>query len=124
MADPWFHLVERRIAEAERRGEFEELPGRGRPLALPDLRELAPELRSSYILLKTHGFLPPELEGRKAWLRLEDLLAACADPAERRQLERQARRAQVRYRLLIEQRGGSVAAAEYRDRVIERLTRE
>lgn len=124
MSDPWFQLVERRIEEARHAGLFDRLPGRGRPLDLPDLSGVAPELRSSYILLKTHGFLPPELEARKAWIRLEDLLAACVDDGARQELRQQAARAQLRYRLLVEQRGGSVAAAEYREQVMQRLERE
>ena len=124
MSDSWTRLVERRIEEAQRKGEFDRLRGRGRPLVLDDMSQVAPELRASYILLKTHGFLPPELEARKAWLQLEDLVAACADTGERRQLQEQARRAQLRYRLLVEQRGGNAAAvAEYRDRILGRLER-
>ncbi|MCA8953295.1 MAG: DUF1992 domain-containing protein [Planctomycetes bacterium] len=123
MNDSWSHLVEQRIAEAQRRGDFERLPGRGRPLVLEDLSGVPAELRASYILLKTHGFLPPELEARKAWLRLEDLVAACAETSEREQLRGEARQALLRYRLLVEQRGGieSTVAAEYQEAVLRRL---
>lgn len=123
MNDPWQQLIERRIEEAQRRGDFDRLRGRGRPLQLPDLSDVPPELRSSYILLDTHGFIPPELEARKAWLRLEDLLAAATESTERDRLRAEARRAQLRYRMLVERRGGSVVAAEYRDRVLAKLER-
>ncbi|MBM4059468.1 MAG: DUF1992 domain-containing protein [Planctomycetes bacterium] len=122
--DPFFHLVERRIAEAESAGAFDRLPGRGRPLDLPDLSGVPAELRASYILLQTAGFVPPELEARKEWLRLEDLLALCRDTHEAAALRRQAQRARLRYRLLMEQRGGGGASwAEYHERILQRLER-
>lgn len=123
--DPFFHLVERRIEQAERDGAFADLPGRGRPLELEDLSRVPEELRSSWILLKTHGFVPPELEARRDWLRLEDLIAACADTSERQALQHEARRALLRYRLLQERAGSTSAAwAEYQGEIARRLQRE
>lgn len=117
----WSHHVEQLIEQAVKDGVFDDLPGRGRPLELEDLSQVPAELRASYIMLKTHGFVPPELEARKAWLRLEDLLAACADDGERDRLRPQARAAALRYRLLMEQRGGSSCWLEYRDALLGRL---
>jgi len=62
---PWDELsataiiAERRIAEAMAEGQFDNLPGRGRPLHLEDLSHLAPEMRLAYIVLKNSGFLEP-----------------------------------------------------------------
>lgn len=55
-------LVERRIAEAIARGEFDDLPGAGRPLALDDDPLVAEEVRVAHRILKNAGFVPPELE--------------------------------------------------------------
>ncbi len=55
-------LVERRIAEAVARGEFDDLPGSGRPLALDDDPLVPEEQRVAYRILKNAGFIPPELE--------------------------------------------------------------
>lgn len=104
--DPFFHLVERRIAQAEQAGCFRDLDGRGRPLALEDLSAVPDELRAGYILLKSHGFVPPELEARKQWLRLADLLAACVDPDDREPLRRKVARARERYEAMLEARTG------------------
>lgn len=119
--DPFLHLVEAKLRAAERAGVFANLPGAGRPLTLDDLDGVPAELRASYILLKTAGFVPPELEARKEWLRLGDLLGACGDTHDRVHLERERRTAWQRYRLLAEQRGGSAGWIDYRDRVLERL---
>lgn len=119
--DPFAAIVEQKLAEAERAGAFQDLPGAGRPLELEDLSAVPEELRASWILLKTHGFVPPELEARKAWLRLEDLLVACADERERPALQGEARKALLRYRLLMEQRGHGQGWLDYQQEVLQRL---
>ncbi len=54
-------LVERRIEAAIARGEFDNLPGAGKPLDL-DGDPLVPEdLRVACRLLKNAGYVPPEL---------------------------------------------------------------
>ena len=55
-------LVERRIRAAMARGEFDDLPGAGRPLALDDDPLVPEELRVACRLLKSAGVLPPELD--------------------------------------------------------------
>lgn len=55
-------LVERRIAEAIARGEFDDLPGAGRPLALDNDPLIPEEVRVAHRILKNAGFVPPELE--------------------------------------------------------------
>jgi hypothetical protein len=55
-------LVERRIEAAMARGEFDHLPGAGRPLALDDDPLVPAELRVACRLLKNAGYVPPELE--------------------------------------------------------------
>jgi len=54
-------LVERRIESAIARGEFDNLPGAGKPLALDDDPLVPEELRVAYRLLKNAGYVPPEL---------------------------------------------------------------
>jgi len=54
-------LIERRIKAAISRGEFDNLPGAGRPLALDDDLLVPVELRAAYRLLRNAGFVPPEL---------------------------------------------------------------
>ena len=103
----WFHIVEQRIEQAVRDGDFDDLPGRGRPLQLEDLSLVPDELRAGYLLLRSHGCLPAELEARKEWLRLEDLLAACIDADERERLLPHMRRAALQCQVLM---------AEHRDR--------
>jgi Domain of unknown function (DUF1992) len=66
-------LAERRIAEAVSRGELDDLPGAGRPLALDDDALVPEELRVAYRILKNAGFVPPEVETLNEIAQLERL---------------------------------------------------
>lgn len=82
-------MLKGRIAEAQARGEFDNLPGYGQPLRLDDNPLVPEELRMAYKILKNSNCLPPELEERKEVSRLIDLLENCADEQERvRQIEK------------------------------------
>ena len=68
-------LAERRIAEAVSRGEFESLPGAGRPLELDDDKLIPEDLRLAYRILKNAGFVPPEIEMLNEIADLERLVS-------------------------------------------------
>ena len=95
-------LAEERIQEAIRDGAFEGLPGEGQPLELEDLSLVPAELRAGYILLKGAGCLPEEMELKKEFLELSDLIGACMDEGERRALDQRRASLQLRYELLME----------------------
>jgi hypothetical protein len=76
-------IAENRILEAIAAGEFDDLEGKGRPLKLEDDSHVPPELRMAYKILKMADCLPPELELRKEVVRLQDLVAALPDEAEK-----------------------------------------
>ncbi|WP_200553610.1 DUF1992 domain-containing protein [Kosakonia sp. LAM2021] len=71
LLDQW---AERHILDAQQKGEFDNLPGRGEPLLLDDDSHVPAELRAGYRLLKNAGCMPPELEYRKEAVMLIDLL--------------------------------------------------
>lgn len=76
--------VEQQIARALERGDFEDLPGAGKPLQLEDLSHLPPELRTAYLLLKGGDFLPPEVTLRREIRDVEGLLCQSCSDSERR----------------------------------------
>ena len=86
------------------RGEFDDLPGRGKPLPPDGLERVPADLRMGYKLLRNAGCLPPELEARKELARLGALVGASADPEERARLSRLRAEAELRYELLVEGR--------------------
>jgi DnaJ homologue, subfamily C, member 28, conserved domain len=76
-------LVEDRINKAQRQGEFDNLPGAGKPMGFEDDRHIPEDLRLAYKILKNADCLPPEIELKKEILRTEDLLSGIHDEAER-----------------------------------------
>ena len=76
-------LVEERIQEAFRRGDFDDLPGAGRPLALDDDGLVPPEVRIAYRILKNAGFVPPEVLERREIAELEAEIEGIRDAVAR-----------------------------------------
>jgi hypothetical protein len=79
-------IIEERILEAQKRGDFDDLPGRGKPLVYEDDSHVPEELRLAYKILKNAGCVPPELELKKEILKLEDLMAGIPDEREKYRL--------------------------------------
>ncbi len=79
-------LAEQRIVEAQRKGEFENLAGKGKPLELEDYSALPEDLRMAYHVLKNANVLPPEAELLKDIRILEDLLKHVEDEGEKKAL--------------------------------------
>ncbi|MCC7216880.1 MAG: DUF1992 domain-containing protein [Burkholderiales bacterium] len=87
----WDALVEAKIAEAQRAGAFDDLPGAGRPLELDDDRLVPEDVRMAHRILRNAGFVPPEIEARREAADLRQLIAATTeDPEKRRALARLA----------------------------------
>ncbi len=65
------------------KGEFDNLPGSGKPLVFEDDGHIPEDLRLAHKILKNADCLPPEIELKKEILKTEDLLAGMADTAEK-----------------------------------------
>jgi DnaJ family protein C protein 28 len=52
----WSAIVERQIVEAQERGEFDDLPGKGKPLDLTENPFADPDWRVAYKILQDNGF--------------------------------------------------------------------
>ena len=113
-------VIEAKIAEAQRDGAFDDLPGAGKPLALGDDRLVPEELRMACRILKNAGFVPPEIEDRKEAANLRQLIATAAGAHERRRAF--ARLALLEVRL--EARGiGMPRALDYEGKLAARFAR-
>lgn len=66
-------LIEQKIQEAIRRGEFDALEGAGQPLHFDD-EDVPPESRMAYKILKNAGIVPEEMQIRKDIMSLEQLI--------------------------------------------------
>jgi hypothetical protein len=76
-------LIEERIRRAQKKGDFENLAGSGKPLVFDDDRCVSEDLRLAYKILKNADCLPPEIELKKEIERTEDLLSGMQDTAEK-----------------------------------------
>lgn len=117
-------IADEKIREAQLRGDFDQLPGAGKPLPEDELSGVPEELRMGYKMLKNAGVLPEEMQLRKDMLTLHDLLVACRHDDKKLKLTVQLNAKKLRYRMLMEERGwsGSGALADYEAQVEQRLT--
>ena len=76
-------LVEERIKQAQQKGDFNNLPGAGKPLNLQNDQHVPEDLRLPYKILKNADCLPEEITLNKEIQRTEDLIAAMPDTAQR-----------------------------------------
>lgn len=83
MLCPLEQLAERRIQEAQQRGEFDDLLGAGQPVSCDVDTRVPPELRCVYRILKNANCLPPEIELLAELRSLESLMATVTDDAHR-----------------------------------------
>lgn len=86
MISGYLRIVEQRIKEAVEKGEFDNLPGKGKPLLLEDDSHIPEDLRIAYRILKNADCLPPEVQEKKEIMQMEDLLASIPDDLERYKL--------------------------------------
>lgn len=68
----WENLVERKIREAQEQGEFDDLPGKGRPLDLTENPLADPSLGPAFRMLKNAGVAPAFIQERRELLDAVD----------------------------------------------------
>lgn len=96
----FWRIAEERILDAQRAGDFDDLPGKGKPLQLEDLSWVPEDLRIGYRILKNAHVLPPEAELMKDIHTLEDLLKHVEDENQRRALAKSIQFKMIRLDLL------------------------
>ena len=82
-------IVEERIQKAQEEGAFENLPGKGKPLALDDDNSIPEDLRLTFKVMKNANCLPVEMELRKEIFNLQQLLSAAIDEETRHEIRRE-----------------------------------
>jgi len=76
-------IVEQRIHDAIKKGEFDNLAGSGKPLVFEDNSNVSEELRLAYKILKNADCLPPEVELKKEINRTKELLSGMKETADK-----------------------------------------
>ena len=106
----WQLIAESRIQEAFERGEFDDLPGTGKPLDLSDYFKAPAADRMAFSLLKSAGVLPPELELLKEAERLEQTLPTCRDERSRASVQKQIQARRTAFSMALERRAHAARA--------------
>lgn len=114
-------IAERKIQQAMAEGEFDNLQGKGKPLADDGLDMVPEDLRMAYKIMKNAGVVPEEIELRKGIVNLYELLNACADEEERKAIRAKISEKQLKYNLIMEARGKKITDIEYMDKIMDRL---
>ncbi len=112
-------IAEQRILEAAQRGDFDDLPGAGKPLDLDDDRLIPEELRMAYRILKNAGFAPPEVQALSEIGALERLVMTLDDVEQRSVAMRKLHL--LRMQLDATGSGNLQLEAAYHDKMMQRL---
>jgi hypothetical protein len=111
-----FQLVsEDRIKKAYQEGEFDQLPGLGKPMKIEDLSSIPEELRMAYKLLKNAGYTQEESHLRREMMTIEDLIKKCENPSEKEILQKNLNEKLLRFNQLMSKRGAKTNSAIFKN---------
>ena len=114
-------LAEENILAAARRGEFEDLPGAGKPLQLDGDSAVPEELRVAYRILKNSGCLPPEQQLRSEIRQIENLLDRLEADTEETVLRRRLLLLKTQFALQGRDVNLLIEEGAYREKLLRRL---
>jgi hypothetical protein len=95
-------LIEEKIREAMEKGEFDNLPGKGKPLDLDAYFATPADLRLGYSVLKSAGCAPVEVELQNEIDTLKARLGVCNDDRERQALRKEIEGKTLKLNLLMD----------------------
>ncbi len=106
-------IVEALIQEAMERGEFENLPGKGKPIDLTAYFDMPEEIRLAHSVLKNAGMTPREVDLLNEIAGLKRVLGATVDEEKKwrrapwrqkrsQELQKQIQQKQVEFSLMME----------------------
>ncbi|WP_350019875.1 DnaJ family domain-containing protein [Priestia flexa] len=97
-------IAEEKIKQAINDGDFDNLPGAGKPLELEDLSHIPEELRQAYRMMKNAGMVSDEKQLKKEVITLEQLAAVCKGD-EKADVEQKLTEKKVRLQQIVKQKG-------------------
>ncbi|MFY4776407.1 DUF1992 domain-containing protein [Metabacillus sp. RGM 3146] len=118
------HIVsEEKIKKAIKEGEFDNLPGMGKPLELEDLSSVPENLRMAYKMMKNAGMQDDEPALKKEILSIQDLIKSCTGE-EREIHEKRLLEKERQLEKLFNKRNSlrSPSSAFYKERIYKKLT--
>ena len=95
-------LVEEKIKQAQERGEFNNLPGKGKPIDLSAYFETPEDVRLAQSVLKNGGFTSREVELLNEIAALKEILVGGVEEAQKQEIQKQIREKQIEFNIMME----------------------
>ena len=95
-------IVEEMIKKAQERGEFDDLPGKGKPIDLIEYFEMPEDVRVAQAMLKNAGMTSREVDLLKEIAQLRELLAQVVDEKKKAEIKKQIQEKQIEFSLMLE----------------------
>ena len=97
-------FIDEQIKRAIAAGEFDNLPGKGKPIDLSAYFETPEDLRMAYSILKSNNFVPEEVEMLREIEALKKRLEASDDEEQKVTLKKEITEKSYTFNMLIEKR--------------------
>ena len=97
-------VVEAIIREAQARGEFDNLPGKGKTINLTEYFNTPEDVRVAQTMLKNAGMVPIEIELLQEMAALKESLGSANDEKEKAKIRKLLKEKQLQFNLLLERR--------------------
>jgi hypothetical protein len=114
-------IAERRIQEAMERGEFDNLPGRGKPIVQEDLSAVPEELRMAYKILKNAGCVPPEVELTNEVSSLRRLVLEMDEGEEKRKRVRKLNFKLMKLEMMRKRPVSLGVLSQYQEQILDKM---
>ena len=96
--------IESVILEAQERGDFDNLKGKGKPIDLSAYFETPEEFRLTYSVLKNANMVAAEVELLGEIAALKEKLPSVREAAEREKIQKALREKQLQFNVMMEKR--------------------
>jgi hypothetical protein len=94
--------VEAAIREAQERGDFNNLKGKGKPIDLSAYFETPEDVRMAYSLLKNAGMVSTEVDLLGEIAALKERLTTTCEEQDRSHIQKMIREKQLQYNIMME----------------------
>jgi len=99
---PFDQIVEALIREAQERGDFDNLPGKGKPIDLRAYFDTPEDVRLVYSVLQNAGMVPVEIELLQEIAVLRERLAAAPEGKEKQGIWKSLCEKQLQFSVMME----------------------
>ncbi|PLR76920.1 DUF1992 domain-containing protein [Bacillus sp. V3-13] len=108
-------VSEDKIRKAYENGEFDHLPGFGKPLPQDDAAGVPPGLRMAYRMLKNAGYSAEENRLKQEMLSIEDLIKICESDEEKIQLQKKLNEKMLRFNSMMSKRRANTNSSMFKN---------